>query len=55
VTYLVTLTPILAVLVFEHWLVRPSDLKRANAAFFNANAIVGLGVMAALLLDLYLR
>jgi 4-hydroxybenzoate polyprenyltransferase len=38
-------------LAYEHWLVKPDDLKRVNVAFFNVNAIVsiwllGIGVTA---------
>src|SRR5262245_27329947 len=33
-----------ALLVYEHWLVRPDDLTRVNIAFFNVNAVVSLGI-----------
>ena len=36
------LATIVALLVYEHWLVRPDDLSRVNAAFFQANAVIGL-------------
>ncbi len=41
-----------ALLVYEHWLVRPDDLSRVNAAFFNVNAIISLGLFAVGTLDL---
>jgi 4-hydroxybenzoate polyprenyltransferase len=52
--YLGGLGVILAVLAYEHWIVRPSDLGRANTAFFHVNVLVSLGLMCSLLLDLYL-
>lgn len=42
-----------ALLIYEHALVRPDDLTRVNAAFFNCNAIVSLGLLAVGLLDLF--
>ncbi len=39
-------------LVYEHLLVRPDDLSRVNAAFFNVNAIISLGLFAVGTLDL---
>lgn len=42
-----------AVLLFyEHLLVRPNDLSRVNAAFFNVNAVISLGLLAVGTLDL---
>jgi 4-hydroxybenzoate polyprenyltransferase len=31
-----------ALLIYEHWIVRPSDLSRLNAAFFNVNGYISL-------------
>jgi 4-hydroxybenzoate polyprenyltransferase len=42
-------------LVFEHLLVRPDDLSRVNAAFFNVNAVISLGLFAVGSLDLWIR
>ena len=39
-------------LVYEHLLVRPDDLSRLNAAFFNVNAVISLGLFAVGTLDL---
>jgi len=39
-------------LVYEHALVRPSDLKRVNVAFFNVNVIVSVGLLAIGTIDL---
>lgn len=41
-------------LIVEHRLVRPDDLDRVNAAFFNVNAVISLGLLAVGLLDLTL-
>jgi len=41
-----------ALLVYEHALVRPDDLSRVNAAFFNVNAIISIGLSAVASLDL---
>ena len=39
-------------LAYEHYLVRPDDLTRANVAFFQVNAVVSIGLFAAGSLDL---
>jgi 4-hydroxybenzoate polyprenyltransferase len=41
-----------ALLVYEHLLVSPDDLSRVNAAFFNVNAVISLGLFAIGSLDL---
>jgi 4-hydroxybenzoate polyprenyltransferase len=41
-------------LIYEHLLVRPDDLSRVNAAFFNINAVISLGLFAVGSLDLML-
>jgi 4-hydroxybenzoate polyprenyltransferase len=42
-----------ALLVREHRLVRPDDLRRVNEAFFTMNAAVSLSLLCATALDLY--
>jgi 4-hydroxybenzoate polyprenyltransferase len=44
-----------ALLIYEHLLVRPDDLSRVNAAFFNVNAIISLGLFAVGTLDLLIH
>ena len=39
-------------LVYEHALVKPDDLSRVGAAFFTVNAVISLGLLAALAADL---
>jgi 4-hydroxybenzoate polyprenyltransferase len=41
-----------AVLVYEHLIVRPTDLSRVNRAFFTANGVIGIGLFAFALVDL---
>jgi 4-hydroxybenzoate polyprenyltransferase len=43
---------IAVLLVYEHALVRPSDLSRVNVAFFHVNAVIGLGLLAVVSLEL---
>jgi 4-hydroxybenzoate polyprenyltransferase len=39
-------------LIYEHLLVRPDDLSHVNAAFFNVNAVISLGLFAVGTIDL---
>jgi 4-hydroxybenzoate polyprenyltransferase len=50
--YWTGLTAVAGLLVYEHALVRPDDLSRVNAAFFNVNAVISLGLFAVGSLDL---
>lgn len=40
------------VLIYEHAIVKPSDLSRVNRAFFTANGVIGIVLFAFALLDL---
>lgn len=40
-------------LIYEHLLVRPNDLSRVNAAFFNVNAVISIGLFLVGTLDLW--
>lgn len=42
-------------LLYQHWLVSPTDLQRVNIAFFNVNAIVSFGLLLVGCLDIWLR
>jgi 4-hydroxybenzoate polyprenyltransferase len=44
---------IAALLVWEHALVKPDDLSQVNRAFFSANAMIGLVLLAAIAADLW--
>jgi len=52
--YWLALGVIAGLLAWEHAIVRPDDLSRVNEAFFNANAVIGLVLLAAIALDLWL-
>jgi len=44
----------LLLLIYQHWIVRPGDLSRLNAAFFNANGALSVWLFAATALDILL-
>ena len=50
--YWIGLAGVAGLLLYEHALVRPSDLSRVNLAFFHVNTIIGLGVLTFTSLDL---
>jgi 4-hydroxybenzoate polyprenyltransferase len=52
--YLVGLVAVAALLVYEHWLVRPDDLSRVNQAFFNVNGVISVGLLIVVVLQLAL-
>lgn len=41
-----------ALLLWQHWVVRPHDLSRLNAAFFSANAALSAWIFAAAAVDI---
>ena len=51
--YWSALAVIAVLLVWEHAIVRPDDLSRVNEAFFTANAIIGVVMLAAIAADLW--
>ena len=44
-----------ALLGFQHWVVRPGELSRLNAAFFLANGLLATWLFAATAADLLFR
>jgi 4-hydroxybenzoate polyprenyltransferase len=50
--YFTGVAAVAALLVWEHWLVRPDDLTRVNVAFFNINIVVSIGLLLVVMLDL---
>jgi 4-hydroxybenzoate polyprenyltransferase len=50
--YLAGLGIVAFLLVYEHSLVKPDDLTRVNQAFFNVNAIISIGLLAVLLVEI---
>ncbi len=55
VPYLVGVVVVAALLVYEHAIVRPSDLSRLDAAFFTLNGYVSVVFFAATLVDVLVR
>ena len=51
--YFVGLMPIAALLIYEHRLVKPDDLTRVNAAFFQVNGLISFGLLALVLFQLF--
>lgn len=45
----------LALIAYQHWVVRPKDLSRLNAAFFQANALLAAWLFAATAVDILTR
>lgn len=54
VFFLTAVLLVAALLAYEHALVRPDDLSRMNRAFFQVNAVVSLGLLAAGAADVWL-
>jgi 4-hydroxybenzoate polyprenyltransferase len=50
--YLIGIAALALLLAYEHWLVRPDDLTRVNAAFFHVNAVVSVGLFVVVLVQL---
>jgi 4-hydroxybenzoate polyprenyltransferase len=53
--YLAGVAAVAALLVYEHWLVKPNDLTRVNQAFFQVNAIISVGLLVVVLIDLVVK
>ena len=49
--HLIGMVLVVAILIYEHWIVRPSDLSRINKAFFDLNGWISIAYFAALLVD----
>lgn len=53
--HLLGLGAVTAILFYEHWIVRPSDLSRIDKAFFDLNGWISIVYFAALLGDVLIR
>lgn len=51
--YFGAVAAIAALLIYEHAIVKPDDLRRVNQAFFHVNAVVSGVILAGALLDLF--
>lgn len=47
VIYWIGLVIVAALLVYEHWLVKPDDLQHINVAFFNINGYISITIFVA--------
>ena len=52
--FLAGVAGVTALLAYEHRLVRPDDLTRVNAAFFQVNAVISIGLFVVGLADVWL-
>lgn len=53
--YAIGLIVIAALLLYEHRLVKPDDLSRVNAAFFQVNGIISVGLFAVVVIELLMK
>lgn len=51
--YLVGIAAVAGLLLYEHSLVSPNDLTRVNQAFFQVNAIISLGLLLLVLVEIF--
>jgi 4-hydroxybenzoate polyprenyltransferase len=49
--HLIGMILVIAILLYEHWIVRPNDLSRINKAFFDLNGWISIAYFAAMLID----
>jgi 4-hydroxybenzoate polyprenyltransferase len=52
VVYLSGVAVVAVLVVYQHSLVRPTDLGRVNQAFFHVNAVISVGLLLVVLLDM---
>lgn len=50
--YLTGVAAAALLLIYEHWLVRPDDLRRVNRAFFQVNGILSVGLFLVVVVQL---
>lgn len=53
--YLIGLGLVALLLMYEHSLVSPNDLSRVNQAFFHVNALISIGLLAILIVEIFLQ
>jgi len=49
--YLAGIAVVAALLIYEHWLVRPDDLSRVNQAFFQVNGVISIGLFVVVVVQ----
>jgi 4-hydroxybenzoate polyprenyltransferase len=52
IVYLIGVAAVAVLLIWEHSLVKATDLTRVNQAFFQVNAIISIGLLVVVLIDL---
>ena len=53
--YLIGVAVVIALLAYEHAILRPNDLSRLDVAFFTMNGYVSIAFFAATLVDVLVR
>jgi len=53
VIYLIGIAAVAGLLLYEHALVRPTDLTRVNQAFFQVNAVISIGLFVIALVEVW--
>ncbi|PRP92402.1 4-hydroxybenzoate octaprenyltransferase [Enhygromyxa salina] len=51
VAHIVGAVAVVAILIYEHWIVRPDDLSRIDKAFFDLNGWISIAYFAAMMID----
>jgi 4-hydroxybenzoate polyprenyltransferase len=55
IIYLIGVAFVIGLLAYEHYLVRPDDLGRVNRAFFQVNAVISIGMLVLVLVQLLVK
>ncbi len=53
VVYLIGIAAVAVLLIYEHSLVKPTDLTRVNQAFFRVNALISIGLFLVALVEVW--
>jgi len=51
--YLAGVCVVMALLIYEHSLVKPTDLTKINVAFFNINGVISIGLTVMTIIDIF--
>jgi len=51
--YDILLVPIVALIIYQHIVVNPSNLKTIRVSFFNANSFIGIIFLAGMIISFY--
>ncbi len=55
IIFLVGIIAVMLLLIYEHAIIKPTDLTRVNIAFFQVNAIISVGLLMVGIVDVLLR